>query len=172
VEAQGRSYASYKRTLDDKLAELENQMKATSAFSPATSSGKDPFCSGIQTVVAEGDTRFRRLAGAPHPDGESFDAPVLLPGAERCLIWQCRDRDLGSAVACEYGRSASREDVNRGFEQLATALRACRTGWNSRPFDGIRQRKLEFSGPESDPCTAAPRGIEPPSGLFSDCVVR
>lgn len=146
VEAHGGSYADFKRSLDGKLTELESQMKAGSAFTDSTGSGGDPFCSAVQTVLTEGNTHFRRLAGMPDPDGESFEAPVLLPGAERCRVWQYRDRSLGSAVVCHYGRSASRDDVNRGFEQLAIHLRACLTGWHSRSFDGMRQRKLEFSG--------------------------
>jgi hypothetical protein len=147
VEAEGHSYASFKRGLDDKLNELENQMKASSGFASTSSAGKNLFCSGVEAVVAEGDTRFRRLAGTPHPDGESFDAAVFLPGAESCRVWQYRNRSLGSSAVCEYGRSASREEVSRGFEQLANTLRTCLSGWSSRPFDGARHRKLEFSGP-------------------------
>lgn len=148
VEAQGRSYANFKRGLDEKLTELESQMKAASALETAETSSANPFCSAVQKVVSQAETRFRRLAGSPEPGGESFEAPVLLPGAKSCRVWQYRDRSLGSAVVCEYGRSPSREEVDQAFDRLAALLETCLTGWTSRSFEGVRQRTLSFTGPK------------------------
>jgi hypothetical protein len=153
VEAQGGSYETFKRGLDEKLADLESQMKAAAVLAtPRDSEAEigaraDRFCSAVQKVLPQGQTQFSRLAGSPEPNGEAFEAPVLLPGAESCRVWRYRDQSLGSAVVCQYGRSPSRQDADKAFDQLATLLRSCLTGWRSRPFDGVRQRKLNLSGP-------------------------
>ena len=152
IESKGASFSAFRAAIDRQLTDIERQLRAmpkTAAKGDSGGAGDNSFCSAVKNVVTAGDSRFRTLQ-LEREDAESFSAPILVPGANRCTVWHYRDQRLGSAAVCEFGRSDSESELNTSFEQMGSALQQCLVGWNERTSDRSTQRQLEFSGSDSN----------------------
>jgi hypothetical protein len=154
IESKGVSFSAFSAAIDRQLADAERQLRsmpdtAASGGGNNGGAGNNSFCSAVKNVVAAGDSRFRTLQ-LEREDAESFSAPILIPGADRCTVWHYRDHRLGSAAVCEFGRSDSESQLNASFEQIGTALQQCLAGWDARGSDRSTQRQVEYSGSDSN----------------------
>jgi hypothetical protein len=145
IESQGVSYTDFKASIDRQLSEVERQLTAVPTGNEVESSESDVFCSGIKAGIRAGEGRFRALSMDRQPDGESYTARSFVPGAQRCEVWQYRDRSLGSSAVCDFARSYDIQEVNSAYGRLQTSLQACLVGWNSRSLERGATRQLTFS---------------------------
>jgi len=149
VEAQGQSYETFRGGITAQLADLERRIESTPDLNWKNNQA-DPFCTAVTNVVAGGKSRFRSISTSSSGNGESFDAPILVPGAHECTVWHYRDRSLGDSVVCVLGRTSTMEDLIGPFDQVSSALKGCLKNWSVRNLQGGQEKQTTLRNTDDD----------------------
>lgn len=98
------------------------------AASPAVAVQPAPACEDVRTLTDLALEGFRSIKLEPTYETRTYNAALVLPRADRCVVWEASVATYECAWTFDSLRS-----LTAAQEELLSALRTCLSGWEVVP---------------------------------------